>query len=69
MLESLFNKVTDLETCNFIKKRLQPRYFPANMANFFRTDFFNRAPLVAASEDTLGYRISDSIALPAGHRM
>ena len=27
MLESLFHKVTDLQTCNFIKKRLQHRCF------------------------------------------
>ena len=27
MLESLFNKVADLQTCDFMKKRLQQRRF------------------------------------------
>ena len=63
MLESPFSKVTGLETCNFLKKRLQLRYFPVNMANFFIADSFNRAPVVAASENTLGYRINDSTVI------
>ena len=37
VLESLFNKVTGLQTCNFIKKRLQHRCFPVNIAKFLRT--------------------------------
>ena len=41
MLESLFNKnkVAGL-VCNFIKKRLQHRYFPLKIAKFLRTPFF-----------------------------
>ena len=39
-LESLFNKVTGLQPCNFIKKRLQLRYFPLNIATFLRTALF-----------------------------
>ena len=39
MLESLFNKVVDLEDCNFIKRRLQRRCFPVKFAKFFRTFF------------------------------
>ena len=35
MLESLFNKVTGLQACNFTKKRLQHRRFPENIANYF----------------------------------
>ena len=31
-LESVFNKVPDLRTCNFLKKRLQHRFFPVNFA-------------------------------------
>ena len=34
VLESLFNM---LKACNFVKKRLQPRCFPANIAKFLRT--------------------------------
>ena len=40
MLESLFNKVAGLKACNFIKKRLQHRCFPVNIAKFLRTSFF-----------------------------
>ena len=36
-LESLFNKVGGLKTCNFIKKRLQHSCFPMNIAKFLRT--------------------------------
>ena len=34
VLESLFSKVASLEACNFIKKRLQHRCFPVNIAKF-----------------------------------
>ena len=42
VVESLYNKVTGLQTCNFIKKRFQCRCFPADFANFLRTTFFHR---------------------------
>ena len=32
-----FKKVTTLQPCNFIKKRLQHRRFPVNIAKFLRT--------------------------------
>ena len=35
--ELLFNKVTGLEVCNFIKKRLQHRCLLVNIAKFLRT--------------------------------
>ena len=35
-----FNKVTDLQLCGFIKKGLQFRYFPLNIAKFLGTAFF-----------------------------
>ena len=37
MLESLLNKVSGLQICSFIKKRLQGRCFPVKFANFLRT--------------------------------
>ena len=37
VLESLFNEVSGLETCNFIKIRLQERCFPVSFAKFLRT--------------------------------
>ena len=40
MLEPLSNKVATLKAGNFIKKRLQHRCFPLNIAKFLRTAFF-----------------------------
>ena len=43
MLESLFNKVAELQVLfwnNFIKKWLQHRFFPVNIAKFLITVFF-----------------------------
>ena len=37
VLGSLFNKVAELQACNFIKKWLQHRCFPVNTANLLRT--------------------------------
>ena len=37
MSESLFNKVTDLQACNFVKKRLRHKCFPVKFAKFSRT--------------------------------
>ena len=34
VLESIFKKVADLSTCNFIKKRTQHRCFPVNIVSF-----------------------------------
>ena len=39
MLDSLFNKVSGLKACNFIKKRLQRKCFSVNIAKFLRTAF------------------------------
>ena len=36
-MEPIFNKVADLQACNFIKKRLQRRCFPENTAKILRT--------------------------------
>ena len=33
-LESPFNKVAGIQACNFIKKKLQYRCFPVNLATF-----------------------------------
>ena len=49
MLESLFNKVAGAQACNYIKKRLQHRPFPVNIAKFLRTAFFYRTPPQAAA--------------------
>ena len=40
MLASLFNKVVGLQSCDVIKRRLQLRCFPANIAKILRTAFF-----------------------------
>ena len=49
MVEFLFNKVAALKARNFIKKRLQHRCFPVNIAKFLRTPFFYRTPFVSVS--------------------
>ena len=48
VLEPPFNKVGGLKACRFIKKRLEHRCFPVNIAKF-QGQFFYRTPLVAAS--------------------
>ena len=35
--ESFFGKVTGLQACNFIKKRLQHKVFPVDFAKFLKT--------------------------------
>ena len=40
MLEPLFNKVSGLHACNFIKNRLKHRCFPVNTTKSFRAAFF-----------------------------
>ena len=40
MLESLFDNVACLKACYFIKKRLQHRRFPVNIAKFLKSSFF-----------------------------
>ena len=40
MLESLFNKLLGLQSCDFIKKRLQQRCFPVNTTKSLRTSLF-----------------------------
>ena len=39
VLESLFNKLACLKACKFVKKRLQHRYFPVNIAKFYEQLF------------------------------
>ena len=39
-LESLFDNVAGLKTCNSIRKRLEHMYFPVNIVKFLRTAFF-----------------------------
>ena len=53
-LDSLFNKVASFQACNFILKRLQHGFFPANIAKFLRAPILNNTCdqlrlLVAAS--------------------
>ena len=37
VLESLFNKITGLKACIFIKKKLKHKCFPVNIEKFLRT--------------------------------
>ena len=40
----------NLQTCNFIKKRLQCRYFPLNIEKFCETPIFEENLVTAASD-------------------
>ena len=51
VLESLFNKVTGLQACNFTKKRLQRRRFLVNIANF-KSTYFEKHLQTAASDSS-----------------
>ena len=48
VLESLFNKIANLKTCNLSKMRLHRRCFPINVVQFSEKKFY-RTPPVAAS--------------------
>ena len=49
-LESLFNKVAGLQTCNIIKKKLQHRCFPVEFVKFLRTHILKNICETNASE-------------------
>ena len=40
VLAAVLNKVAELKTCNFIKKRLQHQCFPVNITKYLRTLIF-----------------------------
>ena len=43
VFESLFTKVTGLNACSFIKKRLRHRCFPVKFPRILRTSFFKES--------------------------
>ena len=51
MLESLFNKVTGLMACNFIKKETPTQVFSCEYHKMIENSFFYGTPPVAASEN------------------
>ena len=42
VMEPLFNKIEGYQTCGFIKKRLQHRYFLVNFRKFIRTPILKK---------------------------
>ena len=46
MLVSVFDKIAGLKTCNFTKKRLQPRCFPVNIANTYFEEHLQTATFI-----------------------
>ena len=71
VLESLFNNVAGLEFCNFIKKSLQQRCFPVNIAKHLRTPFFFYVGFLSrtftnhrAAGEGGGYFINSSLPFP-----
>ena len=63
VLESLFNKVAGLQACNFIKKRLQHRYFPVKIAKFFKKTFFEEYLRKTASVVSFSWHLFWSLFL------
>ena len=53
VMESLSNKVAELKACNVIKKKLQHRYFPVNIARSLRTLFWR----LSASDCFSGFEV------------
>ena len=53
VLDSPFNKVAVLKTCNFIKKRLQHRCLPVKSAKFLRTPIFKEHLRTSASSNII----------------
>ena len=53
MLQSLFDKVVDLQACNFIKKRLQPRFFLCKYSKIFKNTCFEEHLRTATSKRSL----------------
>ena len=51
VLESLFNKVTDLMALKFIKKEIPTQVFSCENHKMFVSSFFHGTPPVAASEN------------------
>ena len=63
VLESLFNKVTDLMACNSIKKETSTQVFPVNITKCLRTAFLMehlRWLRLKMVEEFLKLRISNS---------
>ena len=56
MCWTLFNKITGLETCNFIKNWLQHRCFLVNIANFYEQLFLWTLPMAAFMSTQKGRR-------------
>ena len=63
LVQSHFNKVADLKVCNCIKRRLQYRCFPINMAKCLKPVFFHRTPPFTDSQHSLF--LHDSPAIPS----
>ena len=62
MVESLLNKVAGLQACNLIKKSLQHRYFPVDIAKCLRTPILKNicGRLLLSIKDTLGKAFSQT---------
>ena len=53
--EPFFNRDTCLKVCNFIKKRLQYRWFPVNIAKLVRTPLYRIPPMAASQTFTINF--------------
>ena len=58
-----FHKVTGLVACNFIKKRLQDRCFPVNIAKFLRTPWPTKIHGRNAKFEGRNFQFSEKLVL------
>ena len=63
MLKSLFNKVAGFQTCNLIKKRLQRRRFPVDIAKISKSTYFEKHLRTATSEYCVFYCCINNLTL------
>ena len=64
MLESLFNKVAGWKAYNFIKKRLQHRCFPVNIAKIFKNTYLEKHLQMTAFVNSRSAIFQESLVLP-----
>ena len=57
VLESLFDKFADPQTCNFIKKETPTQVFSCEYCEILKNNFFYRTTPVAASELDIYYNL------------
>ena len=64
MSQSLFDKVVGFQNCDFIKKRLQHRYFSCEYCEIVKNTYFEKHLWTTASGNSWAIVFQESLALP-----